>query len=142
MLTYGLQIFIIISIAVNCGANTQHHYIGSENWRIPGAPFVGGIGGFASVFVTASFACKSNPMHLCPSDQSHGTDDNQTAARNPSPSRLERRRTRPGTSLGWSRTSSGASSSSSKTPQTLHWLIRSLTASSILSVLLIGLNVP
>lgn len=30
--------------------------MGGENWRIPGAPFVGGVGGFASVFVTASFA--------------------------------------------------------------------------------------
>ncbi|OIW23426.1 hypothetical protein CONLIGDRAFT_637384 [Coniochaeta ligniaria NRRL 30616] len=49
-------IFIIIGIVVNCGGNTSHHYIGSENWRLPGAPFVGGIGGFASVFVTASFA--------------------------------------------------------------------------------------
>lgn len=49
-------IFIIIGIVVNCGGNTSHHYIGGENWRIPGAPFVGGIGGFASVFVTASFA--------------------------------------------------------------------------------------
>lgn len=41
---------------MNAGGNTSHHYIGGENWRIPGAPFVGGIGGFASVFVTASFA--------------------------------------------------------------------------------------
>ena len=57
-LTRQMQIFIIISIAVNCGANTMHHYIGGENWRLPDAPFVGGIGGFASVFVTASFACK------------------------------------------------------------------------------------
>ena len=51
-----IVIFIIISIAVNAGGNTAHHYIGGENWRIAGAPFVGGIGGFASVFVTASFA--------------------------------------------------------------------------------------
>lgn len=55
------QIFIIIGIVVNCGGNTSHHYIGGENWRLPGGPFVGGIGGFASVFVTASFACKSSP---------------------------------------------------------------------------------
>ena len=41
---------------VNCGANTSHHYIGAHNWYIGDAPFVGGIGGFASVFVTASFA--------------------------------------------------------------------------------------
>lgn len=49
-------IFIFLGIAVNAGGNTAHHYIGAENWRLPGAPFVGGIGGFASVFVTASFA--------------------------------------------------------------------------------------
>ncbi|KOS18749.1 putative amino-acid permease [Escovopsis weberi] len=49
-------VFIIMGIAVNCGANATGHYIGVENWHLPGAPFVGGIGGFASVFVTASFA--------------------------------------------------------------------------------------
>ncbi|KAL3421769.1 amino acid permease [Phlyctema vagabunda] len=49
-------IFIILGIVVNAGGNTDGHYIGGENWRLPGAPFVGGIGGFASVFVTASFA--------------------------------------------------------------------------------------
>lgn len=48
--------FIFVGIAVNAGGNTDHHYIGGSNWHIPGAPFVGGIGGFASVFVTASFA--------------------------------------------------------------------------------------
>jgi amino acid transporter, AAT family len=46
---------------VNCGGNTSHEYIGAKYWYIGDAPFVGGIGGFASVFVTASFACK------CPS---------------------------------------------------------------------------
>ena len=49
-------IFIILGIVVNCGGNTDHHYIGGHNWFIGDAPFVGGIGGFASVFVTASFA--------------------------------------------------------------------------------------
>ena len=49
-------IFIFLGIAVNAGGNRDNHYIGGENWRLPGAPFVGGIGGFASVFVTASFA--------------------------------------------------------------------------------------
>lgn len=49
-------VFIIIGIVVNCGGNSAHHYIGGENWHIGDAPFVGGIGGFASVFVTASFA--------------------------------------------------------------------------------------
>lgn len=48
--------FILVGIAVNAGGNRDGHYIGGENWHIPGAPFVDGIGGFASVFVTASFA--------------------------------------------------------------------------------------
>jgi amino acid permease len=47
-----------MGIVVNCGGNVDGRYIGGENWHLPGAPFVGGIGGFASVFVTASFACK------------------------------------------------------------------------------------
>lgn len=51
-------IFMILGIVVNCGANTDHHYIGGENWRLPGASFHDGIGGFASVFVTAAFACE------------------------------------------------------------------------------------
>ena len=49
-------IFIILGIVVNCGGNVYHHYLGANNWYIGDAPFVGGIGGFASVFVTASFA--------------------------------------------------------------------------------------
>ncbi|KAL5046425.1 hypothetical protein BDW71DRAFT_214671 [Aspergillus fruticulosus] len=49
-------VFIILGIVVNCGGNESGHYIGGENWHIPDAPFVGGIGGFASVFVTAAFA--------------------------------------------------------------------------------------
>lgn len=51
-----IVVFIVMGIVVNCGGNSTGHYIGGENWHIPGAPFVGGIGGFASVFVTASFA--------------------------------------------------------------------------------------
>lgn len=51
-----IVVFIIIGILVNVGVNQEHRYIGGENWRIPGAPFVGGFGGFAKVFVTASFA--------------------------------------------------------------------------------------
>ncbi|OKL59704.1 hypothetical protein UA08_05184 [Talaromyces atroroseus] len=51
-----IVIFIIIGIVVNCGGNTSHQYIGGHYWHIGDAPFVGGIGGFASVFVTASFA--------------------------------------------------------------------------------------
>ena len=53
-----IVVFIVIGIVVNAGGNTSGHYIGGENWRLPDAPFVGGIGGFASVFVTASFACE------------------------------------------------------------------------------------
>ncbi|KZV89992.1 hypothetical protein EXIGLDRAFT_838101 [Exidia glandulosa HHB12029] len=49
-------VFILVGILVNAGVNDEHHYIGGENWRIPGAPFHGGFGGFATVFVTASFA--------------------------------------------------------------------------------------
>ncbi|RAL60578.1 hypothetical protein DID88_009773 [Monilinia fructigena] len=51
-----VTIFIILGIAVNCGGNTSHTYLGAHYWHIGDAPFVGGIGGFASVFVTASFA--------------------------------------------------------------------------------------
>ncbi|KZT43418.1 hypothetical protein SISSUDRAFT_978607 [Sistotremastrum suecicum HHB10207 ss-3] len=51
-----IVLFIILGIVVNAGANVEHRYIGTSNWRIPGAPFVGGFGGFARVFVTASFA--------------------------------------------------------------------------------------
>ncbi|ESK93656.1 hypothetical protein Moror_1473 [Moniliophthora roreri MCA 2997] len=49
-------VFIILGILVNVGVNTSHEYIGGRFWHIPGAPFVGGFGGFARVFVTASFA--------------------------------------------------------------------------------------
>ncbi|KIY71117.1 hypothetical protein CYLTODRAFT_487487 [Cylindrobasidium torrendii FP15055 ss-10] len=49
-------VFIIIGILVNVGVNQDHRYIGVSNWKIDGAPFVGGFGGFARVFVTASFA--------------------------------------------------------------------------------------
>ncbi|KAB8289847.1 hypothetical protein EYC80_010479 [Monilinia laxa] len=51
-----VTIFIILGIVVNCGGNTSHTYLGAHYWHIGDAPFVGGIGGFASVFVTASFA--------------------------------------------------------------------------------------
>jgi len=50
-------VFILVGILVNAGVNTDHHFIGFDNWRIEGAPFVGGFTGFATVFVTASFAC-------------------------------------------------------------------------------------
>ena len=53
-----IVVFIILGIVVNAGGNTSHEYIGGKNWRIGDAPFVGGFGGFARVFVTASFACR------------------------------------------------------------------------------------
>jgi AAT family amino acid transporter len=52
-----IVVFILLGVLVNVGANYEHRFIGFENWHIPGAPFVGGFGGFAHVFVTASFAC-------------------------------------------------------------------------------------
>nr|GAT57772.1 predicted protein [Mycena chlorophos] len=47
-------VFIILGILVNVGVNKEHRYIGGHYFRE--APFVGGFGGFANVFVTASFA--------------------------------------------------------------------------------------
>ena len=55
---FTIVLFIILGVLVNCGVNTEHQYIGGRYWHIEGAPFVGGFGGFARVFVTASFACK------------------------------------------------------------------------------------
>jgi amino acid permease len=54
-----IVVFIIVGLLVNVGVNSEHEFIGLRYWRIPGAPFVGGIGGFARVFVTAGFACES-----------------------------------------------------------------------------------
>jgi amino acid permease len=59
-----IVVFILLGILVNVGANRDHHFIGFQNWNIPGAPFVGGFGGFARVFVTASFACKPVPRQF------------------------------------------------------------------------------
>ncbi|KAF4491060.1 putative amino-acid permease [Colletotrichum fructicola Nara gc5] len=56
LLICASQVFIVVGIVVNCGGNSTGHYIGGENWHLPNAPFVGGVGGFATVFVTASFA--------------------------------------------------------------------------------------
>ena len=53
-----IVVFIVIGIVVNAGGNTSHEYIGGKNWRVGDAPFVGGFGGFARVFVTASYACE------------------------------------------------------------------------------------
>ncbi|ORY04925.1 hypothetical protein K493DRAFT_296752 [Basidiobolus meristosporus CBS 931.73] len=49
-------IFIVVGICVNLGANRGHGYIGFQYWKLLDAPFVGGFGGFVSVFVTAAFA--------------------------------------------------------------------------------------
>lgn len=49
-----IVIFIILSIVVNLGGNVGYGYIGGKYWTRK--PFVGGIGGFASTFVTASYA--------------------------------------------------------------------------------------
>lgn len=51
-------LFVIVGAFVNAGYNNQNTVIGFTNWQISGAPFVGGFGGFARVFVTASFACE------------------------------------------------------------------------------------
>jgi AAT family amino acid transporter len=61
-------IFIIVGVFVNVGFNTEEQFIGLANWKIPGAPFVGGFGGFARVFVTASFACTSGVHSLLGKD--------------------------------------------------------------------------
>ena len=106
-ITVYIQIFIILGIAVNCGANTMGEYIGGRNWFIGDAPFVGGIGGFASVFVTAAFACECSSA-LCylfdrwrggypisrlptkpkapPGHESHQADIHQTEEPSPLPS--------------------------------------------------------
>jgi hypothetical protein len=100
-------IFMILGIVVNCGGNTDHHYIGGENWHIPGAPFHDGIGGFASVFVTAAFACGSSfPREI---STNHDIDIKQMAEPSLLPSPLARRKILPGTFLVSSRMSSGAS---------------------------------
>ncbi|KAH3670251.1 hypothetical protein WICMUC_004904 [Wickerhamomyces mucosus] len=51
-----ILIFFIVSIVVNAGHNNLHEYIGFKYWSMGDAPLVGGIKGFVSVFVTASFS--------------------------------------------------------------------------------------
>ncbi|KAF8629118.1 hypothetical protein AX17_005704 [Amanita inopinata Kibby_2008] len=53
---FTIMAFIVTGVLVNAGMNSEHRFIGLSNWRVPGAPFVGGFSGFAKVFVTASFA--------------------------------------------------------------------------------------
>ncbi|GAA6034842.1 hypothetical protein JCM8097_009327 [Rhodosporidiobolus ruineniae] len=52
----SIVIFFFLGIAVNAGANTSNEYIGARNWTYGQAPFVGGFGGFASLFVKAAYA--------------------------------------------------------------------------------------
>lgn len=52
----AIIIFFIISIVVNAGHNQDHSYIGFKNWSVGEAPFVNGFKGFASLFVSSSFA--------------------------------------------------------------------------------------
>ncbi|KAK6460517.1 amino acid permease/ SLC12A domain-containing protein [Scheffersomyces coipomensis] len=49
-------IFFIISIVANVGKNPEHEYIGFKWWSYGDAPFVNGIAGFSSLFVSAAFA--------------------------------------------------------------------------------------
>ncbi|GAA6036035.1 hypothetical protein JCM8097_006575 [Rhodosporidiobolus ruineniae] len=51
-----IVIFFFLGIAVNAGGNRESVYIGAKYWKIGDAPFVGGFGGFASLFVSAAFA--------------------------------------------------------------------------------------
>ncbi|KAM5477054.1 Basic amino-acid permease [Microsporum audouinii] len=51
-----IVVFIILGIVVNCGGNVDHQYIGGSFFLKGDAPFVGGIGGFASVGGTESIA--------------------------------------------------------------------------------------
>ena len=62
-----IVLFIVVGIFVNLGANRENEFIGFKNWSIPGAPFVGGFGGFVRVFVTASFACRFGSRTCCAS---------------------------------------------------------------------------
>ncbi len=52
----AIVIFFILSIVVNAGHNPDHKYIGFQYWTHGEAPFVHGFRGFASMFVSASYA--------------------------------------------------------------------------------------
>lgn len=49
-----IVVFIVLGVVVNCGGNVDGRYIGTKVFQMD--PFHDGIGGFASVWVTASFA--------------------------------------------------------------------------------------
>jgi len=54
-----ILVFILVGAAVNGGLNEARKAIGFVNWTIGDAPFVGGFGGFANVFVTAALSCET-----------------------------------------------------------------------------------
>ena len=54
-----ILVFILVGAAVNGGLNEARKPIGFVNWTVGDAPFVGGFGGFASVFVTAALSCEN-----------------------------------------------------------------------------------
>lgn len=103
-----IVVFIIIGVAVNVGGNTSHEFIGGKNWWIGDAPFVGGFGGFARVFVTASFACGSKELPL--SDFLPDRALVQTVEQRAWESLLARPKIRPRTCPGLSRRFSGGGS--------------------------------
>jgi AAT family amino acid transporter len=43
---------------VDGGLNREHKPIGFVNWTIGNAPFVGGLSGFATVFIAAAMSCE------------------------------------------------------------------------------------
>jgi len=133
-------VFIILGIVVNCGGNESGHYIGGENWHIPGAPFVGGIGGFASVFVTAAFACTCCQYPLSRSVLTNSRRRNRIHRHH------SRRNQRPSSHDSKSRPERLLAYPHFLVCLLLHFLFAqfhpSLTESSILSSLIIGLNVP
>jgi amino acid transporter, AAT family len=51
-------IFIITGTLVDGGLNREHKPLGLVNWTIGDAPFVGGLSGFATVFVAAAMSCR------------------------------------------------------------------------------------
>lgn len=52
-------VFIITGSLVDGGLNRDHKPIGFKNWTIGDAPFVGGVSGFATVFVAAAMSCET-----------------------------------------------------------------------------------
>jgi Amino acid permease len=65
-----ILVFILVGAAVNGGLNEARKAIGFANWVIGDAPFVGGFGGFATVFVTAALSCETLGF-LRPKNGSH-----------------------------------------------------------------------